>query len=76
MEHKKKITDLKKSIEKFNDFSTKEKSSLVDLIEMLWLNAGIQKKKKDIKVEGNNSNDHIKRIRQLLSAAWSEDLKD
>ena len=76
MEHKKKITDLKKSIEKFNDFSTKEKSSLVDSIEMLWLNAGIQKKKKDIKVDGKNSNDHIKRIRQLLSAAWSEDLKD
>ena len=42
---------------------------------MLWLNAGIQKKKKDIKIDGNNSNDHIKRIRQLLSAAWSEDLK-
>ena len=76
MEHKKKITDLKKSIEKFNDFSTKEKSSLVDSIEMLWLNAGIQKKKKDIKIDDNNSSDHIKRIRQLLSAAWSEDLKD
>jgi hypothetical protein len=76
MEHKKKITDLKKSIEKFNDFSTKEKMSLVDSIEMLWLNAGIQKKKKDIKIDGNNSSDHIKRIRQLLSAAWSEDLKD
>ena len=76
MEHKKKITDLKKSIEKFNDFSTKEKSSHVDSIEMLWLNAGIQKKKKDIKIDGNKSNDHIKRIRQLLSAAWSEDLKD
>ena len=76
MEHKKKITDLKKSIEKFNDFSTKEKTSLVDSIEMLWLNAGIQKKKKDIKIDSNNSSDHIKRIRQLLSAAWSEDLKD
>jgi len=76
MEHKKKITDLKKSIEKFNDFSTKEKTSLVDSIEMLWLNAGIKKKKKDIKIDGNNSSDHIKRIRQLLSAAWSEDLKD
>ena len=76
MEHKKKITDLKKSIEKFNDFSTKEKTSLVGSIEMLWLNAGIQKKKKDIKIDSNNSNDHIKRIRQLLSAAWSEDLKD
>ena len=76
MEHKKKITDLKKSIEKFNDFSTKEKTSLVDSIEMLWLNAGIQKKKKDVKIDDNNSSDHIKRIRQLLSAAWSEDLKD
>ena len=76
MEHKKKIAELKKSIEKFNDFSVKEKSSLVDSIEMLWLNAGIQKKKKDIKVDGNNSSEHIKRIRQLLSAAWSEDLKD
>ena len=76
MEHKKKITDLKKSIEKFNDFSTKEKTSLVDSIEMLWLNAGIQKKKKDIKIDGNSSSDHVKRIRQLLSAAWSEDLKD
>ncbi len=76
MEHKKKITDLKKSIEKFNDFSIKEKTSLVDSIEMLWLNAGIQKKKKDIKIDSNNSKDHIKRIRQLLSAAWSEDLKD
>ena len=76
MEHKKKITDLKKSIEKFNDFSTKEMTSLVDSIVMVWLNAGIQKKKKDIKIDGNNSSDHIKRIRQLLSAAWSEDLKD
>ena len=73
------MKDLKKirdSIEKFNQSSIKEKDSLIDSIEMLWLNAGIQKKKKDIKVEGNNSDDHIKRIRQLLSAAWSEDLKD
>ena len=50
MEHKKKITDLKKSIEKFNDFSTKEKTSLVDSIEMLWLNAGIQKKKRTLRL--------------------------
>ena len=76
MEHKKKNADLKRSIEKFNDFSTKEKTSLADSIEMLWLNAGIQKKKKDIKIDSNNSNEHIRRIRQLLSAAWSEDLKD
>ena len=50
MEHKKKITDLKKSIEKFNDFSTKEKTSLVDSIEMLWINAGIQKKKRTLRL--------------------------
>ena len=72
----KEIDKIKESIKKLNDFSKNEKLSLIDSIEMLWLNAGIQKKKKDIKIDGNNSSDHIKRIRQLLSAAWSEDLKD
>ena len=42
----KKIDEIKKSIDKLNDFSLKEKESLIDSIEMLWLNAGIQKKKK------------------------------
>ena len=50
---KKNINQIKKSIEKFNEFSLKEKASLTDSIEMLWLNAGIQKKKQDIRpVEG------------------------
>ena len=43
------MKDLKKikdSIEKFNQSSIKEKDSLIDSIEMLWLNAGIQKKKR------------------------------
>lgn len=72
------MKDLKKirdSIEKFNQSSIKEKDSLIDSIEMLWLNAGIQKKKKDIKLK-SDSDENITRIRQLLAAAWSEDLKD
>ena len=53
----------------------KKKESLADSIEMLWLNAGIQKKKQDVKPI-NDKNEQIIRIRQLLAAAWSEDLKD
>ncbi len=69
------ILKIKESIEKFNDFSSKEKDALSDTIELLWLNAGIQKKKKDLKVP-ESSNEHIIRIRQLLAAAWSEDLNE
>ena len=49
--------------------------SLIDSIEMLWLNAGVQKKKTDITIP-NNAKQNISRIRQLLAAAWSEDFKD
>ncbi len=42
---------------------------------MFWLNAGIQKKKEDV-LPVNSKNQQIVRIRQLLAAAWSEDLKD
>ena len=42
---------------------------------MFWLNAGIQKKKEDVKTVHGKS-EQISRIRQLLAAAWSEDLKD
>ena len=76
MAHDDEVSNLKESIKNFNNLSSIEKKNLIESIEMLWLNAGIQKKKKDIKIDGNNSSDHIKRIRQLLSAAWSEDLKD
>ncbi len=71
----KNIDQIKKSIKKFNEYSQKEKESLADSIEMLWLNAGIQKKKQDIKPI-NDKNEQIIRIRQLLAAAWSEDLKE
>jgi len=69
------IKRIKESIKKFNDFSSKEKIALNDAIELLWLNAGIQKKKKDVKIP-ESSNEHIIRIRQLLAAAWSEDLNE
>ena len=72
----KEIDRIKESIKKLNDFSKNEKVSLIDSIEMLWLNAGIQKKKKDVKLDGDKQNEHVSRIRQLLAAAWSEDLKD
>ena len=71
----KEIEEIKESIKKLNESSKKEKTSLMDSIEMLWLNAGI-KKKNDIKLDGDKQNEHVSRIRQLLAAAWSEDLKD
>ena len=43
---KKNIDQIKKSIEDYNNYSKKEKDILVDSIEMFWLNAGIQKKRK------------------------------
>ncbi len=72
---KKNISQIKKSIEDYNNFSKKEKSTLIDSIEMFWLNAGIQKKKEDV-LPIDSKNEQIVRIRQLLAAAWSEDLKD
>ena len=75
MEHKKDIDGLKESIKNLNKLSSEEKKNLIDSIEMLWLNASIKKKKKDFNWS-ENSNYNILRIRQLLAAAWSEDLKE
>ena len=75
MEHNKKIEDIKNSIKKHNKLSSEEKRNLMESIEMLWLNASVSKKKKDI-IMNDNSNENILRIRQLLAAAWSEDLKE
>ncbi len=75
MEHKKKMQDIKDSIRKYNKLSSDEKKNLIDSIEMLWLNASVSKKKKDI-VFPESSNENITRIRQLLAAAWSEDIKE
>lgn len=75
MELDKKINDLKESINKLNQLSTEEKINLQESIEMLWLNASVRKKKKDM-IMPDNSNENVLRIRQLLAAAWSEDLKE
>ena len=47
---RKDIEQIKNSIKKFNEYSLKEKDSLSESIEMFWLNAGIQKKKKMLKL--------------------------
>lgn len=74
MEHKK-IHMLKESIEELFKKSDEEKRVLYESIEMLWLDASIKRKKKEVsfpeKLDAN-----ILRIRQLLAAAWLEDLKE
>ena len=75
MAHDKKLNELKESIRNLNKMSSEEKNSLINSIEMLWLNASVKKKKKDININ-LNTNENILRIRQLLAAAWSEDLKE
>ena len=75
MEHDEKVSNLKESIKNFNNLSSIEKKNLIESIEMLWLNASVKKKKKDININTQDS-ENILRIRQLLAAAWSEDLKE
>ena len=74
MEHKN-IHMLRESIEDLFQKSDKEKKVLLESIEMLWLDASIKRKKKEVsfpeKLDAN-----ILRIRQLLAAAWLEDLKE
>ena len=75
MVHDDEVTNLKESIKNFNSLSSIEKKNLIESIEMLWLNASVKKKKKDINIK-TQDNENIVRIRQLLAAAWSEDLKE
>ena len=75
MGHDNEVSNLKESIKNFNDLSSIEKKNLIESIEMLWLNASVKKKKKDINIK-TQDNESIVRIRQLLAAAWSEDLKE
>lgn len=75
MVHDDEVTNLKESIKNFNNLSSIEKKNLIESIEMLWLNASVKKKKKDINIK-TQDNENIVRIRQLLAAAWSEDLKE
>lgn len=75
MAHNHEVSNLKESIKNFNNLSSIEKKNLIESIEMLWLNASVKKKKKDINIK-TQDNENIVRIRQLLAAAWSEDLKE
>ena len=75
MVHNNKVSNLKESIKNFNNLSSIEKKNLIESIEMLWLNASVKKKKGGININ-TNDNENILRIRQLLAAAWSEDLKE
>ena len=75
MVHDDEVGNLKESIKNYNNLSSIEKKNLIESIEMLWLNASVKKKKKDINIK-TQDNENIVRIRQLLAAAWSEDLKE
>ena len=75
MAHDNKVSNLKESIKNYNNLSSIEKKNLIESIEMLWLNASVKKKKKDTSIN-TEDNENIVRIRQLLAAAWSEDLKE
>ena len=75
MVHDDEVSNLKESIKNFNNLSSIEKKNLIESIEMLWLNARVKKKKKHINIK-TQDNENIVRIRQLLAAAWSEDLKE
>lgn len=75
MEHNKNLDKIKISIQELFDKSDQEKVNLFESIEMLWLDSSIKKKKKEVGLpEKLNSN--VVRIRQLLAAAWLEDLKE
>ena len=70
-----KISELTQSIEMHHKNAEKEKKNLLESIELMWLNADIQRKKEDFQIpEGADEN--ILRIRQLLASAWFEDLKN
>ena len=75
MVHDNKVNNLRESIKNFNNLSSIEKKNLIESIEMLWLNASVKKKKREITIN-TDDNENILRIRQLLAAAWSEDLKE
>ena len=75
MVHDDKVNNLKESIKNLNNLSSIEKKNLIESIEMLWLNSSVKKKKKDVNIN-TDGNENILRIRQLLAAAWSEDLKE
>lgn len=75
MEHNKNLDKIKISIQELFDKSNQEKINLFESIEMLWLDSSIKKKKKEVSLPEKLSS-NVVRIRQLLAAAWLEDLKE
>ena len=65
---------VKNSILNLKEKSEIEKKNLSESIEMMWLNADVQRRKGELDIP-ESSKDNINRIRQLLACAWSEDLK-
>ena len=68
------LSEIRESINSHIEKAKKEKNSILESIEMFWLNADIQRKKTEIIIP-ESSKDNIIRIRQLLASAWSEDYK-
>ena len=68
------LSEIKESINLHVKKAKIEKDSILESIEMFWLNADVQRKKTEIIIP-ESSKDNITRIRQLLAAAWSEDYK-
>ena len=68
------LSEIKESINMHVKRAKIEKDSILESIEMFWLNADIQRKKTEIIIP-ESSKDNITRIRQLLADAWSEDYK-
>ena len=72
----KKISEIAKSIQILHENSETEKKNLLESIEFMWLNAEVQKKKKEFQIPKGSSEENIIRIRQLLASAWFEDFKN
>ncbi len=70
-----KIKFLKESITELYNKAEDEKRTILDSIEMMWLNADIQRKKSYETNIPEEIENNITRIRELLACAWFEDLK-
>lgn len=72
----KEIKYVKESIIELQSKAEIEKKDLLDSIEMMWLNAEVQKKKTQPMEIPNGAENSITRIRELLACAWFEDSKN
>ena len=61
----KKLSTIRESINQFTKMANQEKVSLMDSIEMLWLNADIQRKKTEVIIP-ESADENILRIRMLF----------